>query len=93
MKIDEDSELSKDMKKQKISAIELQIKFDSEYPFSPPFVRLTAPVITGGYVLGGGAICLELLTKDGWSSAYSIESVIMQIGSAMVKVNVHFLGS
>ena len=85
--MDEDSELSKDMKKLKISKIDLQIKFDSEYPFTPPFVRLVSPVITGGYVLSGGAICLELLTKDGWSSAYSIESVIMQIGAAMVKVS------
>ncbi|KAJ8789925.1 hypothetical protein J1605_021623 [Eschrichtius robustus] len=35
-------------------------------------------VLSWGYVLGGGAICMELLTKQGWSSAYSIESVIMQ---------------
>ncbi|KAB1260658.1 Ubiquitin-conjugating enzyme E2 Q1 [Camelus dromedarius] len=38
-----------------------------------------------GYVLGGGAICMELLTKQGWSSAYSIESVIMQISATLVK--------
>ncbi|KAJ8788177.1 hypothetical protein J1605_005476 [Eschrichtius robustus] len=38
-----------------------------------------------GYVLGGGAICMELLTKQGWSSAYSIESVIMQISATRVK--------
>ncbi|XP_062367189.1 ubiquitin-conjugating enzyme E2 Q1 isoform X4 [Cinclus cinclus] len=37
------------------------------------------------YVLGGGAICMELLTKQGWSSAYSIESVIMQISATLVK--------
>ncbi|KAM9640646.1 ubiquitin-conjugating enzyme E2 Q2 isoform 8-T8 [Morphnus guianensis] len=37
------------------------------------------------YVLGGGALCMELLTKQGWSSAYSIESVIMQINATLVK--------
>uniref|UniRef100_A0A670ZP54 UBC core domain-containing protein n=1 Tax=Pseudonaja textilis TaxID=8673 RepID=A0A670ZP54_PSETE len=37
------------------------------------------------YVLGGGAICMELLTKQGWSSAYSVESVIMQISATLVK--------
>lgn len=25
----------------------------------------------------GGAICMELLTKQGWSSAYTVEAVIM----------------
>ena len=60
--------------------------FAHDYPFRPPFVRVVAPVIQKGYVLGGGAICLELLTEEGWSSAYSMESVIMQIGASLVKV-------
>ena len=33
----------------------------------------------------GGAICTELLTKQGWSSAYSVESVIRQISATLVK--------
>ena len=37
------------------------------------------------YVLTGGAICMELLTPQGWSSAYSIEAVIMQISATLVK--------
>ncbi|XP_042750186.1 ubiquitin-conjugating enzyme E2 Q1-like, partial [Lagopus leucura] len=45
------------------------------------FARVPSP----RYVLGGGAICMELLTKQGWSSAYSIESVIMQISATLVK--------
>lgn len=40
---------------------------------------------TGGYVLLGGAICMELLTKQGWSSAYTVEAVIMQIAATLVK--------
>uniref|UniRef100_A0A3Q1AMS3 UBC core domain-containing protein n=1 Tax=Amphiprion ocellaris TaxID=80972 RepID=A0A3Q1AMS3_AMPOC len=55
------------------------------FPFDPPFVRVISPVLSGGYVLGGGALCMELLTKQGWSSAYSIESVIMQINATLVK--------
>ena len=46
---------------------------------------MVLPVLSGGYVLGGGALCMELLTKQGWSSAYSIESVIMQISATLVK--------
>ena len=55
------------------------------YPFEPPFVRVVHPLMTGGYVLLGGAICMELLTKQGWSSAYTVEAVIMQIAATFVK--------
>ena len=40
------------------------IVFDDKFPYSPPFVRLVKPVMTGGYVLAGGAICMELLTPQ-----------------------------
>uniref|UniRef100_A0A674N1D2 E2 ubiquitin-conjugating enzyme n=1 Tax=Takifugu rubripes TaxID=31033 RepID=A0A674N1D2_TAKRU len=60
-------------------------RFQDNFPFDPPFVRVVSPVLSGGYVLGGGALCMELLTKQGWSSAYSIESVIMQINATLVK--------
>lgn len=43
------------------------------------------PFLLGGYVLVGGAICMELLTKQGWSSAYTVEAVIMQIAATLVK--------
>lgn len=36
-------------------------------------------------MLVGGAICMELLTKQGWSSAYTVEAVIMQISATLVK--------
>jgi len=51
--------------------------------------------MTGGYVLLGGAICMELLTKQGWSSAYTVEAVIMQIAATFVKgkARVHFNAS
>jgi ubiquitin-conjugating enzyme E2 Q len=42
-------------------------------------------MIKNGHVLSGGAICMELLTKQGWSSAYCIESVILQIAATLVK--------
>lgn len=42
----------------------LNILFKETYPFEPPFVRIVHPTISGGYVLGGGAICMELLTKQ-----------------------------
>lgn len=38
-----------------------------------------------GYVMEGGAICLELLTKNGWTSAYTMEAVIIQLMASFVK--------
>lgn len=57
-----------DIKKLKVSEnqdhILLHIVFDEKFPYSPPFVRVVKPVINGGYVTAGGAICMELLTPQ-----------------------------
>jgi ubiquitin-conjugating enzyme E2 Q len=88
-KVDEDSALYEDMRKfaekEKKDHILLSFTFKANFPFEPPFVRVVYPMIKGGYVLSGGAICMELLTKGGWSSAYCIESVILQIAATLVK--------
>ncbi|KAI5695766.1 hypothetical protein M8J76_001233 [Diaphorina citri] len=67
------------------NSILLNVLFKETYPFEPPFVRVVYPIISGGYVLIGGALCMELLTKQGWSSAYTVEAVIMQIAATLVK--------
>ncbi|GAB1607670.1 ubiquitin-conjugating enzyme E2 Q1-like [Argonauta hians] len=88
-KVDQDSPLHADLltfkEKEGRDHILLNFTFKDSFPFDPPFVRVINPVISGGYVLSGGAICMELLTKQGWSSAYSIESVILQISATLVK--------
>jgi len=83
-KLDPDSNLGKELEKAKQS-IELHFLFPKEYPFEPPFVRVTKPVLRGGFVQSGGAICLEVLTKQGWCATYSIESLIMQISASLVQ--------
>uniref|UniRef100_A0A671NYW2 E2 ubiquitin-conjugating enzyme n=1 Tax=Sinocyclocheilus anshuiensis TaxID=1608454 RepID=A0A671NYW2_9TELE len=86
---DPDSPLHSDLQvlkeKEGMDYILLNFSYKDNFPFDPPFVRVVSPVLSGGYVLGGGALCMELLTKQGWSSAYSIESVIMQINATLVK--------
>lgn len=46
-------------------------------------------------MLGGGAICMELLTKQGWSSAYTVEAIILQISATLVKgkARIQFTGN
>uniref|UniRef100_A0AAY4CZB7 E2 ubiquitin-conjugating enzyme n=1 Tax=Denticeps clupeoides TaxID=299321 RepID=A0AAY4CZB7_9TELE len=87
--VDPDSPLHSDLQvlkeKEGMDYILLSFSYKDNFPFDPPFVRVVSPVLSGGYVLGGGALCMELLTKQGWSSAYSIESVIMQINATLVK--------
>jgi len=89
LRVDPDSQLYQDLitfkTKEDKDHISLSFTFKDNFPFEPPFVRICYPVIQGGYVLSGGAICMELLTKQGWSSAYCIESVILQIAATLVK--------
>uniref|UniRef100_A0A8C0IDX4 Ubiquitin conjugating enzyme E2 Q1 n=1 Tax=Bubo bubo TaxID=30461 RepID=A0A8C0IDX4_BUBBB len=68
LKVDEDSALHNDLQilkeKEGTDFILLNFSFKDNFPFDPPFVRVVSPVLSGGYVLGGGAICMELLTKQ-----------------------------
>lgn len=90
--VDKDSKLYTDLEDMKASDknfdkldhILLNLTFNDNYPFSPPFVRVIRPIITGGHVYSG-AICMELLTRQGWSSAYSIESLLFQIIATLCK--------
>ncbi|KAL1453694.1 hypothetical protein WDU94_010014 [Cyamophila willieti] len=87
--VDPESPLSTDLallkEREGKNSILLNVTFKETYPFEPPFVRVVYPIISGGYVLIGGAICMELLTKQGWSSAYTVEALIMQIAATLVK--------
>jgi ubiquitin-conjugating enzyme E2 Q len=82
---DPDSNLAKDMMVLGIEHIELEMKFPDQYPFEPPFVRVVKPRFKRqtGFVMNG-ALCMELLTKDGWNPINDIESVIVSIRSLLV---------
>jgi len=88
-KVDPDSPLAGDLttlkEREGKDHILLSFMFKDTFPFDPPFVRMVHPVLSGGYVLDGGALCMELMTPSGWSSAYTIEAVIMQISATLVK--------
>jgi ubiquitin-conjugating enzyme E2 Q len=88
-RVDPDSPLAADLatlrEREGKDHILLSFMFKDTFPFDPPFVRMVHPVLSGGYVLDGGALCMELMTPQGWSSAYTIEAVIMQISATLVK--------
>ena len=64
---DEDSNLAKDMRVLGLENIELEMSFPDQYPFEPPFVRVTRPRFKRqtGFVMNG-ALCMELLTTVRW---------------------------
>lgn len=77
---DPDIPLHRDLRKLKRKGgqdhILLHVKYNDNYPFKPPFVRLVYPYLNT--ILSHGAICMELLST-GWNKDYTIESLILQI--------------
>ena len=86
-KYDETYSIGQDMKKYKIKEIELEMKFPSNYPFSPPFIRIITPrfIYQTGHITSAGALCMQILTDKFWSPACSIESLIVTIKSEILE--------
>ena len=89
--IDRDCQLHKDLVDLRAKSgdselfIEMEFTFPSDFPFSPPFVRILRPYVTGGHVTHGGSLCAEVLMPQGWSPAYSMESLLMQISGILTE--------
>ena len=81
--------IAQDMRKKGLKSVVAEIRFGSQYPMSPPFVRIIRPRFLsfmqggGGHITAGGALCMELLTNSGWSAVSNMESVLLQVRLAM----------
>ncbi|XP_010855420.1 PREDICTED: ubiquitin-conjugating enzyme E2Q-like protein 1 [Bison bison bison] len=73
--VDKDSVLWQDMKETNTEFILLNLTFPDNFPFSPPFMRVLSPRLENGYVLDGGAICVESLDPRGWAHIWMGQSV------------------
>uniref|UniRef100_A0A6G1SAX2 Ubiquitin-conjugating enzyme E2 Q2 n=1 Tax=Aceria tosichella TaxID=561515 RepID=A0A6G1SAX2_9ACAR len=86
-KLDADSRLYSELQELKAKGgrdhILMQLEYDAEYPFKPPFLRVVYPFIAGHCTIYGGFICAEVLTEKGWSSSYTIEPLILQLAAAL----------
>ncbi|KAJ3056080.1 hypothetical protein HK097_008208 [Rhizophlyctis rosea] len=75
------------------AGITLEVRFGPEFPMTPPYVRVIKPRFLqfmhggGGHVTAGGSICMDLLTMGGWSPAYAMESVLLQIRMALTSLD------
>lgn len=85
--------LAQDMSKHGVKSVVLELRFGQDYPMAPPFVRVVRPRFLsfaaggGGHVTAGGAMCMELLTNNGWSAVSSIESVLVQVRMAITSLD------
>ncbi|KAI0086019.1 hypothetical protein BDY19DRAFT_962578 [Irpex rosettiformis] len=81
--------IARDMRARNVNSIVFEILFPPTYPHSPPFFRILKPRFLpfihggGGHVTGGGSMCMDLLTADGWLPSYSISAILLQIKLAI----------
>lgn len=85
---DKNTQFGKDLEKwgkqaKQEPALVMEFQFGNDHPFSPPTARLLRPRVQRGtgYVLGEGAICVDLLAPTGWSPANRIETVLEALRS------------
>ncbi|KII84929.1 hypothetical protein PLICRDRAFT_116954 [Plicaturopsis crispa FD-325 SS-3] len=81
--------IAQDLKARGLNSIIFEIRFPPSFPLSPPFFRIIKPRFLpfiqggGGHVTGGGSMCMDLLTADGWLPSYSISAVLLVIKVAI----------
>lgn len=77
------------MKAKGVTSLLMEVRFPETFPMSPPFFRIVYPRFLpfirggGGHVTGGGSLCMDLLTSNGWSPAYKIDAILLQIRLAI----------
>ncbi|KIW80569.1 hypothetical protein Z517_07185 [Fonsecaea pedrosoi CBS 271.37] len=84
-----DLPLAQDMRNIGVASIVMEMRFTHHYPWSPPFIRVAKPRFLpfsqggGGNVTEGGAMCMEVLTNNGWSASFTVESLLLQVRMAL----------
>jgi ubiquitin-protein ligase len=83
--IDAQSNLGKEMTRQAVEEIRLEIYIADEYPHKAPTVRVLYPLFRSGsfWVHNNGAMCLEILGA-GWSAATNLDALARHIRGMMV---------
>jgi len=87
--IDEACKLGKELRAHSIDAIVLEIWIPDAFPVEPPRLRVIQPCFNPGsfWVQAHGALCLEILTKQGWTPAMALPQLGVQVKSMMCQGN------
>jgi len=83
--------LAQQMQRVGANSIELEVWITEAFPLEPPVVRVLRPYFKSGsfYVYQHGALCMELLTKQGWSPATSLLQLGVQVKTTMTSGSGH----
>lgn len=84
---DSDTDLYKDLRRYNIPGVLVAIYFpdtvspDTDYPFSPPKIRVISPVLIdgSGRVTKGGSLCADILYPEGWTPSRTLEGTLREL--------------
>lgn len=84
-KLDADSQLSRQLRAKGADKIELEVWIPDLFPVEPPKMRVARPCFAKNsfFVQDHGALCLEILTKQGWTPAMSLLQLGVQVKMMM----------
>ncbi|CAE7375212.1 CUL1, partial [Symbiodinium necroappetens] len=85
--VDVGSEFGRQLRRWNIDAVELEIWIPDAFPTSPPKVRVLKPYFDSGSfrVHSYGALCMEVLSSQGWSPGLTLAQLGVQIKDIMLQ--------
>jgi len=83
--IDAACKLGAELRAHDVPAIELEMWIPDGFPMQPPQLRVLRPLFAKGsfFVQDHGALCLEILTKQGWTPAMPLTTLGVQVKAMM----------
>lgn len=83
--LDVESKLSQELQRWDVEVVELEVWIQNSFPTTPPLARVLRPCFNSGsfFVHDYGALCLEVLTTQGWSPALSLSQLGVQIKAGL----------
>jgi len=89
--MDDKCSLFQQLRRVGANSVELEIWITEAFPIEPPVVRVLRPYFKSGsfYVHQHGALCMELLTKQGWSPATSLLQLGVHVKTTMMSGSGH----
>jgi len=83
--IAKDCQLGKELSRHAIQAIEMEVWIPDNFPMAPPRLRILSPCFSEGsfFVQQHGALCLELLTSQGWSPSTTLPQLAVHVKTMM----------
>lgn len=87
--IDSSCALGKQLRASHVDCIQFEMWIPNAFPVQPPLVRVIRPTFNPGsfWVQTAGALCLEALTKSGWTPAMSLPQLGVHIKTMMSQGN------